>query len=90
MGWIGFLFKVKDDTQKILSVCWFCNLCTKPWHPLFDASVEGLKILLISIKISNLPLDYWSDEGLKGIGDVLGTFIVFDASFKFSSNRSMV
>jgi hypothetical protein len=91
-GWICFVLKEKEDLLRIISVGWFWDcqvLCAKFGHPLFDANIEGFKSVPAWIKKSNLSLDYWSDEGLQAIGNVLGNFIVEDISFKSSSSHAM-
>jgi hypothetical protein len=69
-GWIGFVFHSKEETNKIISTHWFWDrhvLYAKPWHPLFDASVEALKILPIWIKLPNLSLQFGLDDKLNTI-----------------------
>jgi hypothetical protein len=90
--WIGFIFCSKEDSESIIAGHWYCDchfLCTKPRHPLFDAKEEALTNISTWIKISNLPLEFWSYFGLKEIGDALGTFIASDISYKSCNYRSV-
>jgi hypothetical protein len=57
-------------------------LCKKLCHPLFDTRDEVVSKNPTWIKLPNLPLKSWYDYGLKAIREVLGNFIVVDASYK--------
>lgn len=50
---------------------------------------ENLSSLPIWIKLPNLPIELWSDDDLKAIGDVLDTFIITDKRYKSLSYRSI-
>jgi hypothetical protein len=79
-GWIGIILNSKDDVKLLLSSIWYWNrqlFYAKPWNPLFDSCEEALTSFPTWIKLSNLPLEYWIDLGLKVIGDTLGIFIAF-------------
>jgi hypothetical protein len=88
-GWLGFIFRRKDDALQILKGCWFMDkniLSIKPWHPLFDAREEFEASTPVWVKLPNLPIEFWSDSRLKVIGDALGNFITVDDSYKYSSS----
>jgi hypothetical protein len=91
-GWICFILFSKEDVGKILAGHWFWDhhlLCVKPWYLLFYAKEEVLSSLPTWIKLPNLPLELWMNSGLKVIGEVLGTFITSNVSYK-SSNHCFV
>lgn len=64
-------------------------LCVKPSHPLFDAKEEAVISLPTWIKLSNLPLESWSDAALRAIRDALWKFIAPDDRYKSWCFRSM-
>ena len=57
-------------------------LCKKTQHMLFDAREEVITIMPTQINLPNCPLEFWMDSELKEIGEVLGTFIAVDVSYK--------
>jgi hypothetical protein len=85
---MGVVFQTKADVEAILAgqLFWDRHLfCSKPWHLLFDAKEEGLSSFPVWIKLSNLPIEFWSDEGFQAIGEALGNFITVDKRY-LSSN----
>ena len=61
----------------------------KPWHPLFDASRERVDSIPLWVRLPGLPLHYWTEEHLCGIGNTIGVFLEADLSF-FKSNLRWV
>jgi len=54
----------------------------KKWHPLFDARIERVDLIPIWVKMPALPLQYWDEVHLRGIGSMLGTVLDVDLSFQ--------
>ena len=54
----------------------------KMWNPTFDASHERVDVIPIWIRLPSLPRQYWSEEHFISIGNILGTFLEADMSFK--------
>jgi hypothetical protein len=50
-------------------------ICAKFLHPVFDAKEEVLTNFPTWVKLLNLPLEFWTNEGLRAIGEVLGFFM---------------
>jgi hypothetical protein len=87
---MGVIFRSKANAEFILAIQWYWDhhlFCSKPWHPLFDVNEEILSSMPIWIKLPNLPLQFWSDAGLKAIGEVLDSFITVDKRYKFSKHQ---
>ena len=61
----------------------------KPWHPLFDASRERVNSVPLWVRLPGLPLHYWTEEHLRGIGNTIGDFLEADLSF-FKTNHRRV
>jgi hypothetical protein len=91
-GCIGVIFRWKADIEVILAGQWYWDrhlFCYEPWHPLFDAREECISSFPIWIKLPNLPLEFWLEEGFKYIGEVLGSYITVDKQYKSSSYQSV-
>jgi hypothetical protein len=74
-GWIGVIFKSNTDADIILVGQWYWDhhlFFSKSWHPLFDVKEECIFSFPIWIKLPNLGLEFWLEEGFKSNGDVLG------------------
>ena len=59
----------------------------KPWTPNFDASRERVDVVPIWVRLPALPRQYWTEEHLSSIGNILGTFLEADLSFKVMKLR---
>eukprot|EP01018_Ginkgo_biloba_P039380 Gb_12932 [translate_table: standard] len=51
------------------------------WSPFFDARKERMDLMPVWVKLPGLPLEFWSLEVFKAIGNVLGHFVEADMSF---------
>jgi len=83
-GWFAVTFAKEEDLPKILNRSWSLDhspVLLKKWHPLFDASIERVDIIPIWVRMPALPLQYWSEFHLRGIGNMLGTCLEVDLSF---------
>jgi len=83
-GWFAVTFAKEEDLSKILNRSWSLDhspVLLKKWHPLFDASIERVDIIPIWVRMPALPLQYWSEFHLRGIGNMLGTCLEVDLSF---------
>jgi len=70
--------------SKILNKSWSLDhspVLLKKWHPMFDASIERVDIIPIWVRMPALPLQYWNEFHLRGIGNMLGTCLDVDLSF---------
>lgn len=54
----------------------------KIWTLLFDARREKIEYESIWVRILGLPMQFWSMERFRAIGNYLGHFINVDMSFK--------
>ena len=57
------------------------GLLIKRWTPLFDPRIERYDQILIWVKLPNLPLEYWSVDFFKLVGNTLGTHLETDFSY---------
>jgi len=83
-GWFAVTFTKEEDLVKILNISWSLDhspVLLKKWHPMFDASTERVDIIPIWVRLPALPLQYWEDFHLRGIGNMLGTVLDVDLSF---------
>ena len=54
----------------------------KHWTPLFDPETEQIGVGPIWIRLPGLPLQYWSKDIFRRIGNSLGTFMEYDKSYQ--------
>jgi len=83
-GWFAVTFAKEEDMSKILNKSWSLDhspVLLKKWHPMFDASIERVDIIPIWVRMPALPLQYWNEFHLRGIGNMLGTCLDVDLSF---------
>jgi len=83
-GWFAVTFAKEEDLSKILNKSWSLDhspVLLKKWHPMFDASIERVDIIPIWVRMPALPLQYWNEFHLRGIGNMLGTVMDVDLSF---------
>ena len=87
-GCFAFKFMKSVHLQWVLTCSWMLDhspLLLKPWHPIFDASRKGVDIVPLWVRLLRLPLQYWTEEHLKNIGNILGTF--FEACLSFLETK---
>lgn len=58
----------------------------KHWLALFDPDKEKLGAGPIWVRLPGLPLQFWSEDVLGGIGDDLGVYLDHDKSYIESGN----
>jgi len=83
-GWFAVTFTKEEDLAKILNKSWSLDqspVLLKKWHPMFDARIERVDLIPIWVKMPGLPLQYWNEFHLRGIGSMLGTCLEVDLSF---------
>jgi len=83
-GWFAVTFTKEEDLEKILNKSWSLDhspVLLKKWHPMFDASIERVDLIPIWVRMPALPLQYWNELQLRGIGNMLGTVLDVDLSF---------
>jgi len=49
-----------------------------PWFPEFDANTMVVSIMLVCVWLHNLPLYFWDDRVLAGIGNIIWKYIKID------------
>jgi hypothetical protein len=62
-GWLIFIFRSKEDVVLVLKEVWFMDrsyMSIKPWNPLFDAKEESMSTTPVWIKLSGLPMEFWT------------------------------
>lgn len=83
-GWFSFSFSMTEHAQWVLSKFWHIEMAPillKTWSPLFDPDREQRGEGPISVRVPGLPLQFWSKDVFKSIGDDLGTFLYYENSF---------
>ncbi|KAH9300136.1 hypothetical protein KI387_011719, partial [Taxus chinensis] len=89
--WIGFCFD-SVDVVVIQRQQWFLDtsiMLMYPWTPLFNLVEAKLVENPIWVKVPSLPLEWWTDEGLKAIRDWLGGTLAIDNSYKTSLKHTV-
>lgn len=75
-GWFALRFSRADHTSWVLSSFWHfekASVLLKRWTPLFDPQLEQIGIGPVWVRLPGLPLQYWSEEIFRRIGNTLGT-----------------
>jgi len=81
---------MEDDVKNIMDSCWRWGstmMFLKRWTPFFYAFSKRLDITPIWINIIGLPIEFWSYEVFKEIGNSLGVF--YEANMIFEETRIM-
>ncbi len=61
----------------------------KRWSPLFDSEREQIGVGPLWVRLSGLPLQYWSKEVFIKIGNTLGIFLDYDKTIVQYKNSSL-
>lgn len=80
-GWFSLHFHRVEYTEWILSQFWHIELAPvllKRWDPLFDPEREQLGTRPIWVRFLGLPMQFWTPQVFKRIGDALGTYLEHD------------
>lgn len=83
-GWFTLRFARANHTNWVLSSYWHFEhapVFLKRWTPLFDPKTEQIGIGPVWIRLPGLPLQCWSEDIFKRIGNALGTFMGYDKSY---------
>jgi hypothetical protein len=91
-NWFAFNFLQPEHAKWVLGKNWSVNfspLLLKPWSPLFDASREKLDKIPVWVRLPALPLQFWSLDYFKAIGNFLGDFLEADLSFEETKQRKI-
>lgn len=91
-GWFAFNFQSEEHLLWVLNQNWSfdqSSLLLKRWHPLFDASRERVDLVLIWDRLPGLPLPFWFEEHFSHIGNLLGTYLETDASYKVTKLKTV-
>ena len=89
-GLFAFNFTQQEHVNWVLVRNWAIEQCLvllKTWTPTFDASRERVDEVPIWVWLSGLPRQYWSEEHFICIGNILGTFLEADLSYKIMKLR---
>ena len=57
--------------------------------PLFDADSESLDTILVWVRLSGLPWEFWNHSSLWDLGNALGVFLEADLSFLKTRRRTV-
>lgn len=91
-NWFAFTFLKAEHALWVLNRNWnwdHCPVMLKPWHPLFDATRERFDTAPFWVRLPGLPLDYWSEEHFRGIGNILGSYLGGDYSFVYTKEKKV-
>jgi len=80
-GWFTLKFARADHTNWVLSSYWHFEhapVLLKHWTPLFDPETEQIAIGLVWIRLPGLPLQYWSEDIFRHIGNAIGSYVEYD------------
>lgn len=83
-GWFALRFARADHTNWVLSSHWHFDqapVLLKRWTSLFDPETEQIGVGPIWVRLPRLPLQYWSEDIFKRIGNALDTYMGYDKSF---------
>ena len=84
---VGFTFRSEEDTQVILGMNQFQGSTIfhlKPWYPYLDPRSE-----IVWVNLLGLPVEFWTNECIKALRDLLGKNIMVDQNYKIE-NRCLV
>jgi len=84
-GWFALRFVHADHTNWVLSSFWHFEhapVLLKHWTPLFDPEIEQIGIGPVWIRLPGIPLQYWSEDIFRRIGNAIGTFMDYDKSYQ--------
>ncbi|GLJ32128.1 hypothetical protein SUGI_0646940 [Cryptomeria japonica] len=81
-GFFLVLFEEKEERIRALTNRnWFIKshaVYIQPWMPHFDPALLAIYSEPVWIRLSNLPIEYWSEELWEKIGKTLGTLLETD------------
>ena len=74
-GSFSLHFAKENYTDLVLARYWHIEMASvllKRWSPLFDPEREQIGASPLWVRLSGLPLQYWSEEVFMRIGNALG------------------
>lgn len=83
-GWFALRFARVDHTNWVLSSYWHFehpSVLLKRWMPLFDPETKQIGIGPVWIRLPGLPLQYWSEDIFRQIGNAIGTYMEYKKSY---------
>ena len=89
-GWFALNFSQPDHVKWVLDRNWSFDqnpVLLKPWIPSFDASRERVDLMPIWVRLPGLPLPFSCEEHFAHIGNMLGSFLEADTSYKVSKSK---
>jgi hypothetical protein len=78
------MFRVEGEDCKVLNGIWRCGslpLLLKKWRPFFGPRLGKLAVHLFWVKFPRPPLNLSSNEEVREIGSIRGSFSEADLSF---------
>jgi hypothetical protein len=91
-GWFFFKFLSLSDVEKIIHKSWFIDsspVLLKKWSPFFYVERERVDVLPIWVWLLGLSLEFWNENCFKVLGNLLGTYLDVDWSYKETGAHSM-
>ena len=82
-GWSDLRFARADHTNWVLSSYWLFEhapVLLKRRTPIFDPETKQIGIGPVWIRLLGLPLQYWSEDIFRWIGNAIGTYMEYDKS----------
>jgi len=83
-GWFALRFARADHTNWVLSSFWHFEhapVLLKRWTPIFDPATEQIGIGPVWIRLPGLPLQFWSEDIFRRIGNAIGVYMDYDKSY---------
>jgi len=77
-GWLGFMFKSPEDTERILNTFWSydgVSIMLKRWCLSFNPSSEYFSFRHVWVLLPSLPLQLWNLKAMEAVGNSLGRFL---------------
>ncbi|KAL6208770.1 hypothetical protein ACLB2K_019715 [Fragaria x ananassa] len=89
-GWFALEFVHIQDLEYVLSNRpWFVRgriFHIRRWAPSFDRKEAEIETLTLWVRLTNLPLHFWSEDAILPVVNVLGRFIKLDDRTKNTEN----
>jgi hypothetical protein len=91
-GWLGFMFKNPEDSEKVLNSFWSYDggsLMLKRWRLSFNPSTEYFSYRHIWVLLPSFPLQLWNRKAMEAVGNSLGRFLKIEEGDLLSPNKKM-
>jgi hypothetical protein len=91
-GWFRFLCNCPEDVALLLEGTWVNgtnSLMLKKWRVAFNPETKYFSFCHFWVLLSGLPLFFWNEGALLGIGNALGKFLMVDRVNLGASSRKV-